>query len=201
MDNKRLIGWVVPCLCIAGAGAVVFTQHRKLQEAETQLRLAQAKVEEATKAREALERNSAEVRFAAATQSPYEEAAFLNEIRQRAIRCGVVISRWDSRNRAFGDSAEEQASTDPKELERQEKLKGITRISSDLTLIGPYSGIRKFLGETTAQERLYTLSNARWRRRDEGGTELLVTVSRYVEPPQPEAAVTFTPETTGDEVK
>jgi len=199
MDNKRLIGWAVPCLCIAAAGGVVFTKHGQLQQAETQLRVAQEKVEEATKAREALERNGAEVRFAAATQSPYEEASFLNEIRQRAVSCGVVISRWDSRNRSFGDSAEE-APTDPEEQKRLEKLKGITRISSDLTLIGPYSGIRKFLGETTAQERLYTLSNAKWSRKDEGGTELLVTVSRYVEPPQPEAAITFTPETSGDEV-
>lgn len=199
LDKSRIIGWIIPCLCIGAAGGVIFTQHRSLQESETNLRLAQQSVAEATAAREALEKNGQEFRFAAATQSPYEEAAFLNEIRQRAISSGIQISRWDSRNRNLGtDDAE--ASEDPEEQKRLEKLKGITRISSDLTLVGPYNGVRKFLGETTASERLFTLSNAKWSRRDEGGTELLVTISRYVEPPQAETAISLKPEDPGNGV-
>ncbi len=184
----RILGWLAPTLCIGVAASIAFVQHRSLQEAQGSLQLAQAAVQEATAAKEQLDAAGDETRYAAAGMGPYEESAFLNDLRSRAAACQVEIRRWDSRFRSFGSETNDETK-DPEEEKRQEKLKGITRISSDLTLAGSYSGVRKFLGGMVASPRLFTLSNVKWSRQDTGGTELLVTVSRYVEPAKASDAV------------
>jgi hypothetical protein len=188
----------MPAVSIGLATMVTLNQHRALEGEKVKLQLAQTAVQEAAAARDQIEKAGDETRYAATAMGPFEESAFLTDIRSRAQNCGVQIRRWDSHSKAFGSTPKEEESKDPEEQKREEKLKGIVRISSDLTIAGPYSGVRKFLGGMIASPRLFTLGNVKWTRSESGGTELVVSVSRYVQPAEAsETVASLDPASTG----
>jgi len=181
-DVSKILGWALPIGCVLIAGAVLFFQHKRLDEAQGQLRKAEDSAIQAAIERDKALRDGQDLRFAAAEKTSLEESQFLNDLRIRAASSGVKLLRWNSRAIEFG--GETSSSDTPEEKEKQEKLKGIIKIASDLTLQGPYANARRFVGGITASERLYTLGNVRWARSEEGGTELLLTISRYIQPNQ-----------------
>jgi hypothetical protein len=180
-DVSKILGWVLPIGCVLIAGAVLFFQHKRLDEAQVQLRSAEDAAIKAAMERDSALRDGQDLRFAAAEKTPIEESQFLNDLRVRAAASGVKLLRWNSRAIEFG--GESNSSTTTEEKEKQDKLKGIIKIASDLTLAGPYANARRFVGGLTSSERLYTLGNVRWAR-TEKGTELLLTISRYIQPNQ-----------------
>ncbi len=180
MDLYRVFGWLIPGLCMAGSVALAIRQNSALHEAQLDLDASLVDVQAAKIQKLAVDSHGGERRYAAAASSDLEQTLFLSDLRTRVATHGAVITSWTTRTAAYGNvgNASVAKAQDPQETEL---LKGIVRVSSTLTLAGSYSAIRRFLGDLSASDRLFTLSHVSWTRSKEG-TTLIVTVSRYVAP-------------------
>lgn len=175
-DMRRLVGWAVPLFCIALAAFLIFRQHAAAQQASTDLVAAQQDEAAATAAKEEAERSSGTMRFAAAAPNTTEEPKFLDGLRAQAALAGIKISRWSSQAEPASTAAPDAA---PNE---NSPLKNIVKIRGQISLAGPYSGIRTFLAALDRSNRLYTFSDMRWSRKEKGDLELTATITRYVDP-------------------
>ncbi len=179
MDLYRVFGWLIPGLCMAGSIAVAVHQNGELKEAQNIRELALNEVQTVRLQKLAVEAQIGESRFAAAETSDLEQTLFLSDLRARVAKHGAVITNWTSQAAEYGKAeanSPTQNQTDPKEAAL---LKGVVKVSSTLTLSGPYSAIRGFLRDISSSDRLFTLSRIAWSRTKDG-TILIVTISRYV---------------------
>jgi hypothetical protein len=121
-----------------------------------------------------------------------EETLFLTDIRQRAAASGVSIVSWTS-NASPADPKRSNAR--PGEnlpiapATPGDELSDITQVVSNLSLSGTYRSLRTFLGGLASSDRLFTVGNVNWSRTDKG-TQLTVTLTRYVQPANPAAMAT-----------
>jgi hypothetical protein len=179
-DGLRTLGWVVPLACMAVSAYVLFTQRNNFLEASMAQNLANRDVVEAQKEKQKYENMPMEKRFAAVDDVPEEETAFLTYLRTRSISDDVTFDRWLTQSIVYGKDKVGAA----KDERTTALLKGISRISSTVTLTGKYANIRKLVGELESSDRLYSLNNLNWVS-SKFGTNLTMTVSRYVAPPKP----------------
>ncbi len=175
-DWSRIIGWAIPLICIAIAGVVIYNQHAAFDKAAQDLSAARTAEAAASVARDRAEQEAGTVRYAAVPPSTSEEPKFLNGLRSRATLSGIQISRWTSQTApATSTNGQPPAETDP-------AVKSLVKIQGDMTLSGPYQGIRKFLLDLSLTNRLYTLSNLRWTLKNGTDVELQTMITRYVDP-------------------
>jgi hypothetical protein len=117
-----------------------------------------------------------ERRFAAADETQDEENRFLDDLRKKARDADATIVNWVSTRTQYAP-------------DNTSGLAGITRVSCDLNVVGPYQDLRKLVGELTNSDRLFTISNVTWHRIDPapGSTayqnQLSFSLVRYVAPP------------------
>jgi len=179
-DALRIMGWVIPLLCMAIAGWTLLRDNQELGAASDATKQAHRINEEKAKEKSLYDHQEPMHRYAAVDDVPLEETAFLNDMRTRMAADHVTFERWMSQSIEYGK--------DKLAVKMDDKtaalLKGIRRIGSTLTLTGSYGDIRKFLGELESSDRLFTLTNLTWNAAKEG-TILTMTVSRYVAPPAP----------------
>ncbi|HEY0866627.1 MAG TPA: hypothetical protein VGE01_04590 [Fimbriimonas sp.] len=173
----RILGWAIPVICMAGGSYATYSQYSRLQtakESQAAAELDRKRAEDAlTLARKQVEEAG---RYAAEPSTDFEGTLFLNDLRLRAQKAGVQIASWKTTTAP----ASAGAGSDEK---RAKLLEGIDRVSSELVLDGSYQAGRAFVEDLTRTERLYTINSARWNRGAEGGTQLTITVSRYVMKP------------------
>jgi hypothetical protein len=182
---------------LVAAGAL-YVQFGKMKQAQDERDRAMQETQSAMVAKEAADSQPKEARYAAADRLPGEEALFLNDLRMKAMADGVQIVSWTAKGTDYKGGAAPAPGTagatndDP-------ALKGLTKISSDLKLIGPYGPMRKFVDDMTRSDRLFTLSNATWSRGEAGSgmTTLTVTLGRYVAPAAENTAASAVASTTG----
>jgi len=179
-DALRTLGWVIPMLCMGVAGWTLYKHNRDLTAAATARDQAQRTLENLAKELKVQQGTPPGNRFAAADDLPLEETAFLNYLRTRFGANGVTLDTWSSLSTEYG----KDKSTALKDERTIALLKGIRKISSTLTLKGPYSNIRRVLGEMESTDRLYTLTNTTWNSAKDG-TIVTLTLSRYVAPAAP----------------
>lgn len=202
-DIIRIFGWVVPGICLAGAAGVLFNRHQTLAAELQALDNANRAVQLAGSERAAIEIRPTARRYAAAEQNKMEETLFLTDIRQRAAASGVSIVSWTSQT---SPADPKRANARPGEnvpiepAKPGDELSDITQVISNLTLSGTYRALRTFLGGLASSDRLFTVGNVNWTRKDKG-TELTVTLTRYVQPPNPNSVATDNGNKTGPVVR
>lgn len=175
-----MLGWLIPILCMTIAGWTLFKLNREFTAAGLANYQAHRESENVAQEFIKLKGLPPENRYAAVDDVPMEETDFLNYLRTTFAAAGVTFDNFASLSIEYGkDKTAEK--TDEKTIAL---LKGIRKISSTLTLKGPYANIRKLLGELELSNRLYTLTNLSWNSAKEG-TVLTLTLSRYVAPPTP----------------
>jgi hypothetical protein len=186
MDVYRILGWLVPSLCILGSARVIYNCNQEFRAAtadqlrvHTDLQLAQA-----TKA--GVDRQPAGSQFAAATMNPMEETLFLNDLRNRARTTGAIIAKWTSKATIYTDTP-----TLAYDATTARLLNGITKVDCDLTLTGDYHSVRTLIQGLLGSHRLFTIDNAAWTRAD-SGTQLTLSLGRYVSPPAKNATTPST---------
>lgn len=198
-DILRIFGWVVPGICLAGAAGVLFNRHQTLSAELKALDNANQAVQLAGAERAAIEVQPSSRRYAAAEQNKMEETLFLTDIRQRAAASGVTIVSWTSQ---ASPADPKRASARPGEVipvepaKPGDELSDITQVVSNLALSGSYRALRTFLGGLASSDRLFTVGNVNWTRTDKG-TQLTVTLTRYVQPPNPNSVATEDGKKTG----
>ncbi len=176
-DIYRFLGWVIPILFIAVAGWVFMTESREFAAASLARQNSNAAREEAAKELDKDKHLPAEARYAAVDDTQEEETAFLTYLRTRAAADHVGLENWSSQTLEYGkDKLNVQM-----DLQTTMLLKGIRKISGALTLTGTYESIRALVGELESSPRLYTISNINWSV-SKSGTQLAMTISRYVGP-------------------
>jgi Tfp pilus assembly protein PilO len=180
MDVYRIFGWLIPGLCMAAVVGVWLRQSNALSEADAERDAAVQAVQQAKVDKEAVLAQGQDQRYAAEESSELEQAQFLSDLRSRVARNGATITNWTTQKTVYGTNP--NTSIPEEERKKQETLlKGITRVSSTLTLSGSYGSIQSFLSDLSNSDRLFTLSQATWTRSPQG-TNLVVTVSRYLAP-------------------
>ena len=182
MDLYRVFGWLIPGLCMAGAATMGIRQNANLNEAQGQRDAAILEVQTAKSEKAVVDAQGTDQRYAAAKSTDLEQTRFLSDLRNRVTRYGATITNWTTQAAEYGKAPAVDPATgkaaDPKE---GELLTDVVRVSSTLTLSGSYSSIQGFLRDLTFSDRLFTLGRVTWTRTKEG-TNLIVTVSRYVAP-------------------
>lgn len=179
MAFPRVLGWMIPGICMAGAVLVTYRQSQSLTEAQREREAAIGEVVAANKLRESLLSLGKERRYAAVVGDESEQTQFLGDLKARAAQNGVVIKSWSTQVDALGKPAELSTSGTVSDGEKDELLTGLIRIRSNLTVAGQFSNIQVFLRELIQSDRLFTLSNVNWTRVSDE-TNLAVTISRYV---------------------
>ena len=181
-DRYRLFGWLASGLCLAVAAGLIVTRHANLvaataEEGRLGGDLARAREEEKAVTRPPKDRS-----FTCAPRAGSEETAFLMDLRRRAHACGVSIARWTSH---ATDYVNKDGSPDPD----KKALDGVTKVSCDLALTGPYPALRAFLADVWASDRLLSVSHVDWSRGDANsptdspsGSEISLSLGRYLAP-------------------
>lgn len=172
----RVAAWFIPIACMTGGSLAIYTQYQRLETAKSAMAQAQVELDQAQSAYLAAQRAEIETRYAAQAETIDEEAAFLRDLRKRAVENGVTIVKWTA---VTTPASPPPPVTDQKEEKKADPLKDIKRVSSDLVMEGPYGSMRKFVQGLLESDRLYTTSNLRWTRSDDGGTVMSVTIARY----------------------
>jgi hypothetical protein len=194
-DLSRLVGWAIPLICIAFAAIVLIKQRAAVTAASDHLTTAQRNEAAAMDAKDKAEKESGKMHFAAAPASDREESDFLNGLRMRAATAGIKITNWQSRGLDMPKTPDSSSSDEKKP---DTATQGILKYSGNLTLNGPYQGIRSFIAALGQSNRLFTLTDMHWARKDRaaaGGTvELVTSISRYVDSTVAKPASVPTPE-------
>jgi len=177
IDTFRILGWLIPALCIGTAGALIWKKNGEFIEAgkvRNQMHLA---AQQALEKKREIDSWPVEHNYAAVPEGRTEESTFLDYLKSRCASCSVALSSWTSQTDDYG-KGKAQVSGDQK---IEALLKGLRRISSTVTVTGSYNGLRALVMQLEASDRLYTLSNPTWSRTPTG-TTLSVIVSRFVVP-------------------
>lgn len=174
-DRFRLAGWLVSGLCLAASAGLIVNRHAAFVATAAAETRASADLQRAREEAEAIAGLPKERRFACAPHAQDEETAFLLDLRRRAHACGVSISRWSSHTTTYEKKEGEKA--EPTDA----VLKGVTKVSCSLGLLGPYPALRAFLADLWNADRLLTVSHVDWTR-TEKGSELSMSIGRYLAP-------------------
>lgn len=176
LQQYRLFAILVPIICFGIGGWVVFNQHR---------RLGQLKIEhEATEKNLAFQRRMIEqigseplaAKEPTVPASNAEQAAFLEGLRTLASDAGVTLTKWTNVAAQPIDKSKPTTALPA----------GVSEALSTLEIEGPYNNVRSFLYAIGLAPRLLNFSGIKWSRSTEtDSTNLKVTITRYVSPPEP----------------
>ena len=170
MQLERIEGWGIPLVCMAAAAIGIYAQHQRLAGAQVELQKAQSAAISTSMNRVDITKNVGEPRVAISSEGPNEQAMFLADLRQKAVDAGVRLRSWAGVEQENNGSATEG---------EKNLTPGLIPIASELTIEGPYKAVRDFIAALEPAQPLYIFSNMTWRR-TEIGTELKVTITRYV---------------------
>ena len=189
VDPTRIFGWGVPILCMTIAFYTIFTQNSAFNTASNARDQANRDLEAAAQDKNATMNLPRLPKYAADPDIPEEEPKFMAYLRTRALANNVNLDNWSIQALEYGKDRS-SSNPDPK---INALLKGIKKISTTLTLSGPYTGLRALIGELESSNRLITLSNVTWKRTN-GGNVLVLTVGRYIQPQTPATEVAAKPQ-------
>lgn len=181
----RIAAFVSTCIALTAVGV----QAQRLQQVREQYSEAKAELRRAETALAAAELNGSMAGLSATVPAePGEETAFLKLLRDKAKRHSIQLIRWNSQIIPTQQVGEESELLTDEERRMAELLEGTERIACEVTVAGPYLRVRRFVEEISRAPRLYTLGSVRWSRQGPNRTELIVTISRYVQR-EPEGAL------------
>lgn len=175
LNQYRLFAILIPILCLGVGGWVVFNQYRRLG----QLNIEQDKTEQNLAFQKRMIEEIGSQPLAAkepmAPASDAEQAAFLEGLRTIANDSGVVLTKWNN---------VAAPPVDPKKPAAVLPA-GVSEALSTLEVEGPYENVRTFLYAIGLAPRLLNFSGIKWARTtDANSTNLKVTITRYVSPPE-----------------
>jgi|GEM_PF-5716605 len=177
MSGYRDSKWVsvgMPVAFVVFALVMVYVQYHRLTEARSDLASSEKKLSEleATLKKSQIEPVGEKIPSVPATKE--ENNRFVAVLKTTAQQAGAAIVKWNSTTRPAGSDDQGPRGAPPPEL------KGITEVVSELEIFGSYEGVRAFVKRLEAWPRLVNMNNVTWRRGNQSGTHLQMTVIRYV---------------------
>jgi hypothetical protein len=176
--SSRILGWLLPVLCIIGATVALIIQFGRVIGAQLNF----AKADDDVKKAIALNSKSKDItqyqRRIGPMDGPTEETRFVSDLNSIAKIHNVTLLKLSSRAQAFGAGVLDSRGY-RYTLEDDKTLTGVKKIYAELSVGGSYANIRAFLRDFENSQRMYTISNVKWSRTD-SATELGVVLARYV---------------------
>ncbi|MEZ0325262.1 MAG: hypothetical protein ACAH95_05105 [Fimbriimonas sp.] len=170
--NGLLIKLVLLPACVGVSAWLIYDGQHQVVQAKADHDAALEQFTAMQAADKAVSRLGTTTKKVAEPESSAEEARFLAGLRKHARLQGASISKLSSTTETYREDPTLPSSKD---------LVGLTRISSHVTVVGPYASLYKFLESISSSQRLYVLSDMRWSRGSEGNT-LALSITRYVQP-------------------
>ena len=174
-ERFRVLGWMIPIICTATSGWFIYREHNNFDLAGEARNKARIEAQQIVQEKKLIDTLPDEQKYATVVASASEEYTFVTNLRAMAIKCGVKVSSWSSDAVDAPRDNKDSKNADP-------LLKGIVKIPTSLTLVGPYSTLRSMISTLENSDRLLTLSNLYWARQSNDMTSLSLTVTRYVVP-------------------
>lgn len=189
LSRVRLAAWAVPIVSFALTTALFIDRQTAFVASVRRTRALESELSEAYAKQDTMDDLKKATRFACAKRSPKEEPVFFAGLRRHAALADVTIVRLRSQAETLGDDKESNggppASATPAGKETPETVvKGVTRVGCQLVLDGSYPALRRFLQGLWKSDRLYTMSDVTWNRAP-NGTEMTLTLNRYLAPATP----------------
>jgi hypothetical protein len=171
LNQYRLLAVIVPILCLAVGGWVVWNQMKRLGEISAQRAEVEKNLEFQKKMIADIGSQPLAEKEPTVPASDAEQAAFLEGLRTIAKNADVTLTRWSNVPAPTGDQSKQGV----------QLPKDVAAILSTLEVNGQYSNVREFLYSIARAPRLLNFSGIRWSRAsDNASTVLTVTVTRYV---------------------
>jgi len=171
LNQYRMFAVIVPILCLAVGGWVVWNQKTRLDSVVAERAQVEKNLEFKKKMILDIGSQPLAEKEPTVPASDAEQAAFLEGLRSIAKNSGVTLTRWSNVPAPAADPNKPETGLP----------QNVSAILSTLEVNGPYSNVRSFLYSIARAPRLLNFSGIRWARAgDSGNTLLSVTVTRYV---------------------
>ncbi len=170
--TSRNIGLAAPVVCALLAFAGLFLQNRRMDQVSAELTTVQGEAAKAAEKRKAAEAAQSDLRYAASDSSSAEDLRFMDNLRKQAQARGLEIT-------SIGASLIGKLERPDQSPADMKMLDGVQEVATTVTLVGPYLGLRGFLQDVTAHNRLCNIKSLRWER-TAVGSEMSVTLARYI---------------------
>lgn len=171
LNQYRLMAVIVPILCLAVGGWVVWNQMKRLGAISVERTEVDKNLEFQKKMIADIGSQPLAEKEPTVPASDAEQAAFLEGLRSIAKSSGVTLTRWTNVPAPPADPSKPETGL-PKD---------VSAILSTLEVNGDYSNVREFLYAIARAPRLLNFSGIRWgRATNNTSTVLSVTVTRYV---------------------
>ncbi len=167
-----LIRYVLLLACVGLSSWLIIDGQAQVATAKTKYDDARRELSAVQDAHQALNRLGVSRRKISEPETATEEARFLAGLRAHAKKQRASVTKLSSTTEAYRE--------DPERPQNKE-LVGLTRVTSHLTVVGPYASLYKFLESISSSQRLYVFSDLKWSR-DTTGNKLSVSITRYVQP-------------------
>ena len=168
LNQYRLLAVIVPILCLAVGGWVVWNQVKRLNAANVEKAVVEKNLAFQKKMVADIGSQPLAAKEPTAPMSEAEQAQFLESLRTIAKQSGVTLTRWSN------------VPAPPQDPNKPGALpKDVSAMISTLEVNGGYGNVREFLYSIARAPRLLNFSGIRWGRSG-NGTVLSVTVTRYV---------------------
>ena len=175
----RLLAAVVPILCLAVGGWVVWSQKTRLESLTAEYQRVEKNLKFQKDMIAAIGNEPLAQKEPTVASSDAEQAEFLDGLRTIAKESGVTLTKWTNVAAPAQDPEKKDAGLP----------QGVSPILSTLEVNGPYPNVRQFLYTIARAPRLLNFSGIRWARSTSGdNTDLSVTITRYVSATAPAAA-------------
>lgn len=185
LRNPRFVAWAVPIACLSTSAILILERNATLGQAVAHAHRIEADLRRASAEDDALRLRRRETQFACAGRSPKEEPTFFTGLRRHAALANVAIVRLRSQSTTLGQDVVRSGPPSAAGAAPVDLTKGVTRVSCQLVLDGSYGDLRRFLVGLDEADRLYTFGEVTWGRAKNaarGGTELALTLNRYLSP-------------------
>jgi hypothetical protein len=176
--NYKILTIILPILAVVIAGIFTMTQitrMRSLKEEKEQVDKNIAYLEDLMRQDQLQPLTD---KIPAEVQSPAEQAAFLDQLRQLAAASGIQIVRWMNTARSLEAPAPDP-NADPNAA--PPPASKVTALMCTMDIKGEYPRMRSFMYSLLRSKRLLNVSSLTWTRTNEyPRTALTFTCTRYV---------------------
>jgi len=171
LNQYRLFAVLVPILCLAVGGWVVWNQNKRLRAADVELKRVSENLQFKKKMIADIGNQPLAEKEPTVPGSDAEQAEFLDGLRTIANESGVTLTKWTNVAAPPADPNKPETGLPT----------GVQAMTSTLEIKGSYENVRRFLYTVAAAPRLLNFSGIRWARDgDTVDTILSVTITRYV---------------------
>lgn len=176
--NYKILTIILPILAVVIAGIFTMTQVTRLKSLQSEKEQVDKNIAYLEKLMREDQLQPLTDKIPAAVQSPEEQAAFLDQLRQLAGTSGIQIVRWVNTAR----SLEAPPAPDPNNPNAAPPpASKVTALMCTMDIRGEYPRMRSFMYSLLRSKRLLNVSSLTWTRTNEyPRTALTFTCTRYV---------------------